>query len=98
MDLILDVNIQIYPVDLGKTWGCCRLGWVRRERMEPGTAGIKEGAASGFLGPLCCPQVTGGSGCSVRRLSWVLAQLPLCIWGHLCPFPHRLCLGKLFQL
>lgn len=22
MDLILDVNIQIYPVDLGKPWGC----------------------------------------------------------------------------
>lgn len=22
MDLILDVNIQIYPVDLGKLWGC----------------------------------------------------------------------------
>lgn len=49
MDLILDVNIQIYPVDLGEpsaastgrvSW--CQLGWARLERMEPGIAMIKE--------------------------------------------------------
>lgn len=110
MDLILDVNIQIYPVDLGKTW----VYWAKMGRdrarlercwcsKETKFAANKQRAFSDFLeAPLLSPS---HGGCvvlhvlAVLGLSWVLFCLSVrFVWGRLWPIPQRCWLVKLPQL
>lgn len=68
MDLILDVNIQIYPVDLGTPpgWGAGGWGGGRREARP---------AACGQCVVLGCPFVAGVRGAgAVLGLSCVQAR------------------------